>query len=219
MGGWLRSLPIPWEALLLLVFLAIAFLVWRAVRRRRAYAGAVLAPAALPHLDTQQRVTGTVRRTFRDPDQQVWQVTISVGERTRLTFCATDYDSDEKRYAELAGKPADIALFALATLAPGGAEAMKEQIKDIDKIDLRPDLVTLTPAPNLYPNDYVVIGKVLSERDEVWDEMPLRVYRTQVLRRSDLTLVLDLAVPAQEALPNASGSMVHGSARLFGRLA
>jgi hypothetical protein len=205
----------PWEWVLLALFVLLAFLAVRAVRRRRAFVPAQV-EAALPRLETEQRVTGTIRRVWRDPEQGVWLATAEVGG-FRLSFCAVDYAGAADRYLDLTGKPADIALFALATLEPGGVEAMRHQIKDIEKIRPRPDLVTLV-REGQYANDYVVIGQVLDAREDAWDEMPLTVYRTQAVRRDDLTLVLDLAAPRAET-PFAPRALVHGSARLFGYLA
>ena len=208
--------PFLWEAALAALFLLLIVWALRAVRRRRAFAK--LAPETdLPRLETQQRVTGTIRRVFRDPAQGVWLVTAEVGG-ARLTFCATDYERAADRYRDLTGKPADIALFALATLAAGGVGAMKHQIKDAHKVELRPDLVTLVPEGQ-YANDHVVIGRVLDAREDAWDEMPLTVYRAEVARRPKLTLVLDLAVPRDGTPSFPPRSLVHGSARLFGYLA
>lgn len=208
--------PFPWEAILAALFLLLAVLAVRGVRRRRAFAS-LTSDTPLPHLETQQRVRGTIRRVFRDPSQGVWQVVAEIGTM-RLTFCATDHAQAADRYQSLLGKPADLALLALATLAPGGIDTMKHQIKDADKMDLRPDMVLLTPAGQ-FANDYAVVGLVHDVRDDTWDEMPLRVYRAEVVRKPDLTLVLDLAVPAGDAEPFAPRSLVHGSARLFGYLA
>ena len=217
-----RALPSqPWEIILLavslLVFLLVVYAVLR-VRRRGTLVGAASgANEDAPRLQTQQRVTGTVRRRRYDPAQEAWLVTADVGVM-RLTFRATDYAESDARYRGLLGKPADIALFALATLERGGAEAMRHQIKDADKIDLRPDLVTLTPAGQ-FANDYAVIGRVLDSREDTWDDLPLVVYRTQVVRSDDRTLVLDLAVQQSGGAARfAPQTMVHGSARLFGYL-
>jgi hypothetical protein len=208
--------PFFWEAALAALFFLLLLWAVRAVRRRRAFA-TLTAETELPHLDTRQRVTGIIRRVFRDPAQGVWLVTAEAGG-ARLTFCATDYERAADRYRDRTGKPADIALFALATLAAGGVEAMKHQIKDADKVELRPDLVTLVPEGQ-YANDHVVIGRVLDAREDAWDEMPLTVYRTEVVRRPGLALVLDLAVPRDSTPSFPPRSLVHGSARLFGYLA
>lgn len=211
----------PWELALLALFLFLAYLAWRGIRRRRAFA-VRQTDVELPRLETPQRVTAILRRTYRDPAQGVWLVEAQIGPRrvgsTSVTFCATDYDQNGPRYEGLLGKPAELALFALATLAEGGVEAMKDQIKDLDKIEMRPDLVALAPAGE-FANDRAVIGRALDAREAAWDEMPLTVYRTQVVRTENLTLVLDLAVPRDAAPPFAPNTMVHGSARLFGYLA
>jgi hypothetical protein len=207
-----RGVP---EALLLLVILGVIILIVRAVRRRRAFAP-VAADAELPTLTTTQRLVGTIRRTYRDPAQGVWLVEIAVGKR-KFTFCATDYERNADRYQSLVGKQADLALYALATLAAGGVEAMRDQIKDFDKVEITPDLVRLIPAGQ-FANDHAVIGRALSYRNEEMNGMPLTVYRTQVVRSGDLTLVLELATERHET-PLADQTMVHGSARLYGYLA
>jgi len=215
-----RLLPtgVP-EILLFLLFVTVLFLSVRAVMRRRTV---VLPPAMgdaeMPRLETQQRVAGTVRRVFRDPAQKVNLVEVMVGPR-RLIFCPTDWEKNSARYTAGVGQVADIALFALATLAPGGVESMRDLIKNADKTDLKPDMVTFTHEGE-FPNDYVVIGRILDHRDEQWDELAMTAYRTQVLRGSDLTLVLDLAVPrANTPEPLPPQSLAHGSARLFGYFA
>jgi hypothetical protein len=207
-----RGVP---EALLFLVIVGLILLVVRAVRRRRAFAP-VAADADLPTLTTGQRIVGTVRRTWRDPAQGLWLVEIGLGKR-KLTFCAADYEQNAARYQGLIGKQADLALYALATLEPGGVEAMRDQIKDFDKVEVRPDLVRLIPAGQ-FANDHAVIGRALSHRDDEMDGLPLTIYRTQVLRGDDLTLVMELATQRSDT-PFLDQSMVHGSARLFGYLA
>jgi hypothetical protein len=207
-----RGVP---EALLLLVILGVIVIIARALRRRRDFAP-VAADADLPTLTTTQRIVGTIRRTYRDPAQGVWMVEISIGKR-RFTFCATDYERNADRYQSLIGKQADLALYALATLETGGVEAMRDQIKDIDKVEVTPDLVRLIPAGQ-FANDHAVIGRALSHRDEEMDGMPLTVYRTQVIRGGDLTMVLELATQRHET-PLMDQTMVHGSARLYGYLA
>lgn len=196
---------------------AFVVLVVVRVRRRRAFAPAQ-ADAPLPNLATQQRASATIRRTFRDPAQGVWLVDVVVGPK-RLTFCATDYAANAARYTGLVGQTVEVALYALATLAPGGVEAIRDQIKDIDKVEAKPDLVALV-REGQHANDYVVIGRVLDARPDAWDEMALTVYRTQVIRSDQMTFVLDLAAPqAASGDGFAPRSLVHGSARLFGYLA
>ena len=206
------------ETVLLLAVLFTAFLIVRAVRRRRDYAPA--APdedVELPSLTTEGRVTGTVRRIYRDPAQGVWLTEIALGKR-RFTVCTTDYAAQTERYANLTGKQADFALYGMATLAPGGVEAMRDQIKDFDKVAVTPELVRLIPVGQ-YANDYAVIGRILSHRDEEMDTLPLRVYRAQTVRSDELTLVLELAVQREDASAFPDQSMAHGSARLYGYLA
>jgi len=216
----IRFIPLPPgvpEALLLLVIVGVIALVARSVRRRRAFA-AVSADVELPSLTTDQRIAGLVHRVYRDPAQGAWLVEVSLGRR-RFTFCATDYETAAERYVSLVGKEADIALYGLATLAPGGADTMRDQIKDADKIEITPDLVRLIPTGQ-FANDQVVIGRVLSHRDEEMNGIQVRVYRTQVVRAEDLTLVLELAAEGAAGTPPfADDTMVHGSARLYGYLA
>lgn len=215
------------EFLLLLLILGALFVVIRSVRRRRAFAARAASTAAgdLPNLTTQQRVTALVRRTFRDPAQGVWLVEAIVGspqQAQRLTFCATDYEQAAERWQALTGKKADVALYGLATLAPGGVETMREQIKNAEKAKLHPDMVTLVHEGQ-FANDYVVIGRALDAREAAWgDDLPLTVYRTEVVRTDKLLLITDLAVPRDPASPSPAfppQSLVHGSARLFGYLA
>jgi hypothetical protein len=138
--------------------------------------------------------------------------------KRHFTLCLTDYATHAQEYTDLVGKETDIALYGLATLAVGGAEAMREQIRDIDRVDLSTNPVRLLPGGQL-ANDHVVIGKALSHRSEVMDGIPLTIYRTQVVRAEDLTLVLELAVDSSTAPLFSEGEMIHGSARLYGHLA
>lgn len=208
------------EALLLLFVILAIFLVVRSVRRRheRPIADGETGAESVPTLPTEQRVTGVLRRIYRDSAQGVWLADIALGKR-KFTFCATDQAAQAERYQSLIGKEADVALYAFATLAPGGADAMRDQnlIRDSDKVPITPDLVRLIPQ-GAFANDYVVIGRILSHREEEIDEEPLTVYRAQVIRSADLTLVVELAAERTDT-PLADQSMVHGSARLCGYLA
>lgn len=215
-----RLIPPEVLAILLLAVLIGGFvLVVRAVRRRGDFAPADTdAPADLPDLITQQRVSGTVRRVFRDNAQGAWLVEVQFGKR-RLAFCPTDFAANGARYREAAGKEIDVALYALSTLAPGGVEAMRDQIKDIDRVTVTPDMVRLVPAGE-FANDYAVIGRALSHREDSASGIPVRVYRTEVVRSNDAQMVLELAVPnVPGTAPFPDRSMVHGSARLYGYLA
>jgi hypothetical protein len=185
----------------------------RAFRRREKFLP--VPDTDLPDLQTQGRVTATVRRVYRDPAQNVWLVEASVGKR-RITFCAIDYTQNAEGYQGAVGEKADVALFGTATLAPGGAEAMRDQIKDIDKVDLSKEPVRLIPAGQ-FANDHVVIGRVLSHRTDTMSGFGVNVYRTQVARTDDFTLVFELATDTA-GTPFTAQSMVHGAARLYGYL-
>jgi len=207
----------PWEIVLIALFALALALVFRAVRRRSAFARLAPDPGVeLPRLETGVRLRGTIRRTYRDPAQGVWLIVVEVA-RTRYTFCAVDFEGAASRYRDLLGKPADIALFALATLEAGGVESIRRQIQDADKAALKPDQVLLVPAGQ-HANDHLVVGRVHDAREDAWGEMPLTVYRAEVVRHPDLTLFLDLAAPRSDS-PFARRALVHGSARLFGYLA
>jgi len=209
------------EVLLVLVLLAAFVVVVRSFRQRHTVGARILATPQtdLPTVTTGQRVTATVRRVWRDNAQGVTLVEIQMGKR-RFVFCPTDSGTSEERYAALIGKEADIALYALSTLALGGVDTMRDQIKDYDKVKVTPDLVRLIPAGQ-FANDHAVIGRILSHREDTMsDGTPLHIYRTQVVRGDDLTLVLELATDTENhSSPFADQAMVHGSARLFGYLA
>jgi hypothetical protein len=215
----LRSLfprGFPWEIVLIVLFALVLALVISAIRRRNDFARLAPNPDVdLPRLETGGRVRGTIRRVFRDPAQGVWLIVLEVA-RTRYTFCAVDFEQAASRYRSLLGKTADIALFALATLEAGGVDTIRHQIRDADKRELSPDQVLLVPAGG-HANDHFTVARVHDTREDAWDEVPLTVYRAEVVRRPDLTLFLDLAVPRAE-VPFARHALVHGSARLFGTL-
>lgn len=219
-GFVLRTLPLPPgvpEALLLIVILAAIIGVVALVRRRRRFA-IVTADAELPNLVTQQRVVVTFRRVYRDPAQGVWlaETTMGKGGRRKLIFCLTDYEQNQKRYDESLGKTQDIALYGMATLAPGGAEVIRDQIRDADKIT--EDAVRLLQAGQ-FANDYVVIGRIVSLREETVNNIPVNVYRVQVIRADDFTLVLELATDRDASPPLPDDSMTHGASRLYGYFA
>lgn len=208
------------EFLLFVLIVGAFVLVVRGVRRRASFAGTMggrtTGDEQIPDLATEVRVQAIVRRIFRDTTQGEWVVEAAIGRR-KFVFRPTDFTPE--RYQPLVNSKEDFVLYAFATLAPGGVEAMRDQIKDFDKVAVSEDLVRLVPAGQ-FANDYAVIGRVASSRDETLDGDPVAVYRTQVVRQDDLTLVLDLAVEAAPGAPRfGDGEMVHGSARLFGRLA
>ena len=216
----LRFIPLPPgvpEALLLILILTAIIGVVVLTRRRRRHARAE-ADVSLPDFKTEQTALATVRRVYRDPAQGVWLVEATVGKtgKRRLVFCAADYETDRSRYDSLVGKTTVFHLYGMATLAPGGADAIRDQIRDAERIT--PDMVRLLPGGQ-YANDHVVIGRILSHQEETVSEVPVYVYRTQVIRNDDLTLVLELAaerLPDAPPLPN--DAMTHGSARLYGYL-
>jgi hypothetical protein len=210
------------EFLLFVVVVGTVFLVLRAVSRRHLPpAGAIESTEEIPSLTTQHRVTGILNKVIFDRIQSVWLAEVVVGKR-RLTFCATDHSQEQERYKSQVGKSVDVAVYGLSTLAPGGADAMKEQIKDLDKVDISQNPVRLVKAGQ-FLNDYVVIGRVLSHRDDTLsDDTELRVYRCEVVRTEELGLIMELGVQRDETTTDVSfpdQSMVHGSARLFGSFA
>ena len=214
----LRFIPLPPglpEFVLLALLVGLVVFVVRRVGRRRKFAR-VEADAPLPALATDLRLRGMVRRLYRDPNQGVWLLDFTLGRR-RFTFCVTDYAAAQAAYTKAMGREANFAIYGLATLAPGGAEAIRDQITDADSIDLSTDPVRLISGGE-FANDYVVIGRVLSSRPDSMDEMPLTVYRVQVVRTDDLTLVLELATPQSNSDTFPDNSMVHGSARLYGQI-
>ena len=199
--------------MLFAVLVVLALLIVRAVRRRWKVAPTTV-EALLPDLVTDVRVHATIRRVFRDPDQGVFLVEASV-EKRKWTFCAVDYESHAERYTGAIGQSADFALYALGTLEAGGAEAIPGQIVDLDRVaEPLTEVMRLVPAGG-FPNDYAVIGRVVSQRDEILRDAPVRVYRTQVEAQSLSPSFIDVAVEASEQPPFAADLLVHGSARLF----
>lgn len=204
------------EGALLAVLVGAGALVVRSVRRRRAFLKAA-SDTDLPDLETEIRLRVQVRRLWQDPQQQVPLVEVSL-DRRRFVFCPVDHAARSAEWGAQVGKEVEIGLYGLATLAPGGAEAMRDRIKDADQLELGPDFVTLV-REGQFPNDFVVIGRVLSVRDAAWGSMPLRVYRVQCVHAQDLTLVLEMGVPRDDGPVLEDGAMTHGSVRLFGYLA
>lgn len=174
----------------------------------------------VPFLETPLRVRGTVRRVFRDALQNSVLVEITVGKK-RLIFRPADVPANAERYqkAVTSKDPADFAVYALATLAPGGVEAMKNQIKDWDKANAKPDMVGLISAGQ-FANDYAVIARIRAKRDDTVSEEPVWVYRAQVVKNNGQELFLELAADAAPpAQPLSMDALAHGSARLFGSFA
>ena len=189
-------------------------LVARSLRRRKDFLKEVTVDdVELPDLTTEQRVSLMLRRLWRDP-QQGLPLVEGAGEAGKVVFCPTDHALKAESYKNGVGKSADVALFALATLAPGGIEAMKDQIVDADKQALHPDTLLLLHQGQ-FDNDYVVICRIRRVREAIWGELSLVVYLAQV--RAGMQL--ELAVPNDPTQPFLTeGSLAHGSARLFGYL-
>lgn len=210
--GMFLKLPLGGlEFVLLFVLVGFAALVIRTVRRRNSF-GVAVEPGILPTLIAETQVTGKVRRVFRSPALGLPMVELAVGKRL-LVFCPTDHAEAGIRYPARVGQPTDIALFGLATLEAGGAEAIRDRIRDADAVEITPDLLRFLRVGEA-PNDYFAIGRVISSREESWDGEALTVYRLQTA--SDLTL--EIATPQTETL-FVGGAMIHGSVRLFGYLA
>ena len=210
-GPMVLKLPLGGlEFVLLFVLVGFALLVWRGIRRRGAFALASDS-SLLPTLITEVRVSGKIRRMWRDAERGLPLVEIAIGKRL-LIFCPTDHALHAETYRQKIGKEADIAAFGLATLAPGGADTIEGQIRDAGEIGITPDLLRFLHVGQLQ-NDYFAIGRVLSSREETWDGDPLTLYRLQTA--PDLTL--EVAAPRSDT-PFPEGSMVHGSVRLFGYL-
>lgn len=207
------ALPI----LLVLLLGGFGALVGRSLKRRKEFltTGQIGAGEELPTLVPEQRLSGTLRRLWRDPQQGLPLAELGVGSR-RFIFCPTDPTENGEHYKAAIGKPVTVALYGLATLAPGGVEAMREQLRDAEK--LGPETLALVRQGQL-ENDYVAICRVQSNRGASWGEFPLTVYTAQLLASDDLNLTLELAVPTDPStLPLPDNTLAHGSVRLFGYL-
>ena len=211
-GGMETILPIA----LLLVLGGFGALVARSLKRRKEFLTVGAADASeLPDLVTELRLAGTLRRLWRDPQEGLPLAELGVGSQ-RLIVCTTDQAAHAERYKAAVSKPCALALYGLATLAPGGADAMRDLLRDADKLSA--DTLALVRQGKL-ENDYVVICRILSHRTATWGELPLTVYRAQVVKSDALTLTMELAVPNSEnSAPLPDNSLAHGSVRLFGYL-
>ena len=210
--------PYVAEILLFLIVMGVGLFLARAIARRKQFQQ-TFDDAPIPLLSTQQRVRAQIVNLKRDPAQNLWIVQAKIGRRI-LLFCAADYASHHEAYQKLLADKTktDFALFGLATLEEGGVNNIKGQIRDFDKVNPPPDFVTLI-AEGQYPNDYFAIANLMDARDELWDDTPLRVYRAQVVRSDDFTLVIDLGLQPENAAPLNPPLFAHGSVRLFGYLA
>ena len=223
------------QILLVAILLAALVFVVRIVLRGRNAASPVreltaLPPSeiaaltdALPRLSTQYRVAAPLVRLLPSAaSPAVPLVELRLGKRP-LIYTPTDLVEAgiPARYEAATTKSApvsDVALFALCTLEQGGADAIQNRIKDFDKVKNAPDVVRLVPAQT-QAGDYVVIARVLSHRrDAVSEDVPVIVYRAEVVKNADAHLVMELAVPDDGQTPFADGAMVHGTARMYGYL-
>lgn len=201
------------EGLLFVVIAGGMALVVRSVRRRRQFVTA--APVdELPDLITESRLRVRVRRLWRDAGSGLPMVE-SEHRGRRLVFCAVDQGSASAGWSAAIGKERDAALYGLATLAVGGAEAMRDRIRNADQLEMGADFSVLVHEGQ-HPNDYVVIGRALDRRAAAWGEMALDVWRVRCALGKEDFLVLDLAVPSGGLDIPPEGAMVHGSVRLFG---
>ncbi|MBC8143770.1 MAG: hypothetical protein H7Y38_20255 [Armatimonadetes bacterium] len=221
------------QALLVALLLGAILLVVRVLRGRggsRTAPLAALTPEqvadltdALPQLETQQRVSAPVVRVLPSAGETALPlVELRLGRRP-LIFTPIDLQKPNAaaRYETAAAKdapPSDVALFALCALEEGGANTMREQIKDFDKVKDAAGVVRLLPAQT-QAGDYIVIARVLSHRrDDVSEGMPVIVYRAETIKNADTQLIIELAVPDDGQTPFADGAMVHGTARMYGYL-
>lgn len=227
--------PIVAQVLLVVVLVAATLFVLRVVLkpRKRVPITQILSelPEAdvaalaedLPQLTTQYRVSAPITRIV--PPAQLPAppiVEIRLGKRalqftpvdiTRPTV-AEQYEAAKTKNADAT----DVALFALCTLEEGGADTIQNQIKDFDKVKDAPNVVRLVPAQSV-AGDYIVIARILSHRrDTVSEGVPVIAYRAEVIKNAETHLVIELAVPDESQTPFADGTMVHGTARLYGYL-
>ncbi len=204
---------IPAGALEILLFLtllgSLLFVVSR-VSRRTSYLAALTTPEDLPRLVTASQADVTIRRLFRDREQDVILAEGLFGGQRSYTFCASDFPSRSKIYEASLRRPLTISLFALASLKKD--EAASSEPGEMGAIEV-PHAVSLT-ASGPRPNDYHLRGRIVSHRTGDLDGQPVDVYTLQ-----DVGLPIEVAV---EAVPNtgsfAHGSSVTGVVRLYGYL-
>jgi hypothetical protein len=205
--------PLVLESALICLVIGVGVMVTRAVKRRKQFHQNA-ADVILPTLQADTQMSGTVTRYFRDTLQGAMLVEISVGQ-SKFIFCPVDNAGDN---AYKSGEVVQVALYGLATLMPGGFEeaSVRSMVSDTPAEELTPDRMVMTPAGQ-FPNDYWVVGKVYSSREDQWEEdMPLTVYRVKTQRKGGEEFILEMAVPRENALTNALPCNVHGSVRLFG---
>jgi hypothetical protein len=193
------------------VLVGVGVVVVRGIRRRAAFSVTSKRTSLVPRLDVSSRAMGKVRRVLRDPTTSEPLVEIAVGNRV-LVLCPADHTERADDWRLSIGKTVEIALYGLATLAPGGADTIKDQIKDADQLEITPDLLRFLRV-GVQQNDYFAIGRALSHQTDSLGDDPLVVYRLQTA--PDLTL--DVGTPA-DGKPFPESLMVHGSVRLYGYL-
>jgi len=232
--------PLVLQLLLIAVIVGVVLIGLRAVvrarRERRTAPLPELSPdetaaltAVLPRFETVQRVTAPVIRLLPPVPGSTLPPVIEIRYAKKpLSFTPADFFEpgvgEQYRAALLAGakQTVDLALYALCTLAEGGADAMRAQIRDFDKVKEAENAVRFLPAQTQL-GDYVVIGRILSHRrDDAGDPsepVPVIAYRAEVIRTEGASLVIELAVPDEGQTPFKDGAMVHGTARVYGYLA
>jgi hypothetical protein len=211
--------PLVLESALVCLVIGVGVMVTRAVKRRKQFHRNA-SDVILPTLQADTQMSGVVTRYFRDTLQGAMLVEIAVGQ-SKFIFCPVDsVDSGDnaESNAYKSGDTVQIALYGLATLMPGGFEeaSVRGMVSDTPAEELTPDRMVMTPAGQ-FPNDYWVVGKVYSSREDEWEEdMPLTVYRIKTQRKGGEEFILEMAVPRESALTNILPCNVHGSVRLFG---
>lgn len=212
-------MPLPpgvGEGLLLGITVLAGGFVIRRIRRRKAFTATV--NTDLPQWPSNQSLTATLRRQWRDTAQDLPMVELNIFGKT-ITACPVDTAEHLPTYTASTGKQLDIVLYGLCTLNEGGIHAAKHLIRDIDVVS-PPDNYVCVVAVQTAVNDTFVVAETRGSRDESWGELPLRVYRAIVLRGTrggDITV--DLAVPSDANAPWPSGTFAHGSVRWFCRIA
>lgn len=212
-------MPLPpgvGEGLLLGITLLVGGFVIRRIKRRKAFTAAV--NTDLPQWPSNQSLTATLRRQWRDTAQDLPMVELNIFGKT-ITACPVDTAEQLATYSASTGKQLDIVLYGLCTLTEGGIHAAKHLVRDIDVVS-PPDNYVCVVSVQTAVNDTFVVAETRGTRDEFWGQLPLRVYRAIVLRGTrggDITV--DLAVPSDSSEPLPNGTFVHGSVRWFCRIA
>jgi hypothetical protein len=208
--------PLVLESVLVCLVVGVGIMVVRAVKRRKQFHKNA-SDVILPTLQADTQMSGSVVRYFRDTLQGAMLVEMTVGQ-SKFIFCPVDGGDGTNNAEYKTGETVQIALYGLATLVAGGFEeaTVRSMVSDTPQEELTPDRMVMTPAGQ-FPNDYWVVGKVYSSREDQWEEdMPLTVYRVKTQRKGGEEFILEMAVPREDALTNTLPYNVHGSVRLFG---